>query len=614
MSSGTNFDSTKRKLQDVIKAVHQHEIQLPDFQRDWIWDDDRILSLLASIAQSFPIGTVMLLETGSEEYKFKERLVEGAGEKPDRSGEELILDGQQRITSLYQTLRSKNIVHTVDSRGKKIKRWYYVDMNKALGEFNDLEDAFISIPESRIVKGYHNEVVADYSDENAEFEQEIFPLNQIFDSSDWRVAYGEYWDHDREKIKKFNDFEKKVIKVFEQYELPIIKLFKSTPKEAVCLVFEKVNTGGVSLTVFELLTATFAAEEFDLREDWKKIKGKLHSRKSLRRLNNTDVLQTITLLASYKRREGQLQNGAQENEASPVSCKRKDILKLDLNSYRKWIDDVVEGYKQADRFLHEQNIFTSKDVPYQSQINPLAAILAELGDFYNRDDAREKLSRWFWCGVLGELYGSSTETRIAKDLPEVVAWIKGETDKKPTTVTEANFNPSRLLTLKTRNSAAYKGLNALLMKEGGKDFRSGEEITQQEYFEDNIDIHHIFPRKWCKERNIEKDHYDSIVNKTPLSSKTNRMIGGNAPSIYLEKIIEELQMPGQRMDEILRSHVIDPDYLKNDDFTGFFERRVEELLLRIENVTGNEVDVEDLDKLSLDGEYVDEIELESNHA
>lgn len=610
MTNGTSFDSTKRRLQDVINNVHEHKIQLPDFQRDWIWDDNRILSLLASIAQSFPIGTVMLLETGSEEYQFKERLVEGVESSPNRGAEELILDGQQRITSLYQTLRSKDIVNTVDERGKKIKRWYYIDMNKALGQFSDLEEAFISIPEDMIVKGYGNKVIDDYSGENAEFEQEIFPLNQIFDSSDWRMAYNEFWDHDPEKVKRFNAFEKKVIKVFEQYELPIIKLFKTTPKEAVCLVFEKVNTGGVSLTVFELSTATYAADSFDLREDWRDIKNQLHEKKSLQRLANTDLLQTTTLLASYRRRKGQIEDGIEEKDASPVSCKRKDILKLDLEAYKANREDVVDGYLLANQFLYEQNIFTAKDVPYQSQINPLAAILAELGDYIHRDDAREKLSTWFWCGVLGELYGSSTETRIAKDLPEVVAWVKGKSDREPTTVQDANFNPARLLTLKSRNSAAYKGLNALLMREGGRDFRSGKQITQQQYFDESVDIHHIFPKKWCKGRGIDRDHYDSIVNKTPISAKTNRMIGGNAPSKYLQDIMDEQHMKVERMDEILNSHVIDPELLKSDNFSSFFEQRAEELLLRIEQVTGSNVEVEDLDKLSMDGEYIEEFEAE----
>ena len=93
-------------------------------------------------------------------------------------------------------------------------------------------------------------------------------MNRIFGSADWRHAYSEYWNYDREKMQLFNDFERDVIKRFEQYQVPVIALKKETPKEAVCLVFERVNTGGVALTVFELLTASFAADSFQLRDDW----------------------------------------------------------------------------------------------------------------------------------------------------------------------------------------------------------------------------------------------------------------------------------------------------------------------------------------------------------
>jgi hypothetical protein len=101
---------------------------------------------------------------------------------------------------------------------------------------------------------------------------------------------------------------------------------------------------------------------------------------------------------------------------------------------------------------------------------------------------------------------------------------------------DANFAPSRLLTLQTRNSAAYKGLSALLLREGGKDFRTGNTIEESIYFDDKVDIHHIFPQAWCAGQNIDRRRYNSIINKTPLDAKTNRLIGGNAPSHYLARL------------------------------------------------------------------------------
>src|ERR1700682_5510550 len=97
----TTFDSTKTELGKLLDEVVEGKIQLPDFQRGWVWDDEHIRSLLVSIARSFPIGAVMLLETGGE-AKFQVRPVEGVCLAKPREPERLILDGQQRLTSLTQ--------------------------------------------------------------------------------------------------------------------------------------------------------------------------------------------------------------------------------------------------------------------------------------------------------------------------------------------------------------------------------------------------------------------------------------------------------------------------------------------------------------------------------
>src|SRR5207249_3931165 len=165
-----------------------------------------------------------------------------------------------------------------------------------------------------------------------------------------------------------------------------------------------------------------------------------------------------------------------------------------------------------------------------------------------------------------------------------LAWIDG--GPEPTTITDANFVPARLLTLRTRNSAAYKGLYALLMRDGGLDFRTGYAIDLQTYFDESIDIHHIFPQAWCKANGIDAKRCDSIVNKTAISAKTNRMIGGNAPSNYLGKLQKNSGIDAARMDEILRSHVIDPQVVRADDLDAFFEMRTKALLDRIERAMG----------------------------
>jgi hypothetical protein len=190
--------------------------------------------------------------------------------------------------------------------------------------------------------------------------------------------------------------------------------------------------------------------------------------------------------------------------------------------------------------------------------------------------------------VLGELYGGAIETRFARDLPEVVSRMRGET-VEPTTVQESNFQAGRLLTLRTRNSAAYKGLYALLMRDGGRDFRTGEPIEAQTFFDDKIDIHHIFPEKWCKTAKLEPATYNSVINKTAISARTNRQIGGRAPSGYLPAVEKAAGIDAARMDEILASYCIAPESLRADRFWDFYAARAEALLARIEAATGKTI-------------------------
>lgn len=587
---GSSFDSTKTPLHDLLAWGDSGKLQLPDFQRGWVWDDDRIRSLLASVSVSFPIGAVMLLQTGGDHIRFKPRPLAGTHErlktiKPDT----LILDGQQRLTSLYQALMSQTAVETKDAKNKPIRRWYYISMQKAVEAEADREEALMSVPEDKLVRSFGGNIVLDVTTPEQEYAGDMFPVHRIFDSAEWRQAYSEHWNFDRDKMRLFNEFERDVIKRFEQYQIPVIELKKETPKEAVCIVFERVNTGGVALTVFELLTASFAADDYQLRDDWNAREQRLKSNHPvLRNLQSDDFLQAISLLVTQKRRREAMATGTTVDKLPGISCKRRDILKLEVEDWKTWADRVEDGFVRAARFLYGQKIFKERDLPYRTQLVPLAAIFVDLGKDGETEGARQKIARYYWCGVLGELYGGAIETRFTRDLPEVVAMVRGEA-VEPITIQEASFQANRLLTLRTRNSSAYKGIYALLMRDGGRDFRTGEPIEAQTFFDDKIDIHHIFPEKWCKDTGITPETYNSVINKTAISAHTNRQIGGRAPSRYLLAVERAAGVDSARMDEILRSHCIDPALLRADRFWDFYAARAEELLQRIEAATSKSV-------------------------
>jgi hypothetical protein len=588
------FDSTKKPLDDLLKRARDGQVQLPDFQRGWVWDDEGLRSLLASISRSFPVGAVMTLQTGGE-VRFKPRTIEGA---PDASSkvmpESLLLDGQQRITSLYQTTMRQAVVDTMNSKKQKIKRFYYIDMAAALDETADRFDAIVGMPENRIeTRNFGKEVVRDLSSQAAEFELGMFPTNRIFDWNDWQTGFVGHWGYAPEKTQFWFRFLNEVLAAFHQYQMPVIELGRRTSREAVCLVFEKVNTGGKKLDAFELLTAIYAGEEegFHLREEWAVIAKRLSDSIALKeqpltRLQATDFFQALALLYTRDRR---LTHVATNRAGDPpaISCTRDTVLGVPLHAYKQYSARLEEGFRKAGKFLFTQNIYWFKDVPYQSQLVPLAAILAELGNRWEHDAVRKKLAQWYWSGVFGELYGGAVETRFAKDLAEFLAWIDG--GGEPATVKDAGFRAERLNTMTSRLSAAYKGVNALLMSEGARDFRSGQPFNHTTYFDEAVDIHHIFPRAWCQKAGIPRERFDTIVNKTPLSSQTNRIVGGDAPSQYLGKLPHQGGASDAEVDGHLQSHLIDPTLLRTDDFDAFIAHRGEALLALIEKAIGKSV-------------------------
>lgn len=339
------FDSPDLNLGDeLLKQVGTGKIRLPDFQRDWKWDVDRIASLLASVSLGYPVGVVMLLETGGADVQFAHRLVSGVDPSTaNQPAERLILDGQQRLTSLYQALASGRPVKTQDTRKKRLERWFYIDMDAALDGDGDREAAVVAVPGDRIERdNFGKDIVRDLSTTELECEQEMFPLWAVFDGpavDAWMVAYLQLdKDNMADRLARWSTFKEQVLANFTSYTVPVIVLRKETPREAVCTVFEKVNTGGVVLDVFELLTATFAASEFDLRKGWEERRKRLDEHKVLRGMQSTDFLQAITLLATRERRLAWKEGDSEKPPA--VSCKRRDILKLTREEYERWAPQV----------------------------------------------------------------------------------------------------------------------------------------------------------------------------------------------------------------------------------------------------------------------------------
>lgn len=576
------FQTPLYELSEYLEWTTSGKIQLPDFQRGYKWEDERIRSLLVTILRGHPLGVVMLLKTGSNQIRFKPKAIQGVSLDHGVEPTMLLLDGQQRLTSLTQALTGNGVVATKDGRGKKLSRRYYVDIAVALEGEDRIDDAVHSLPADGIVRtNFGKDIVFDVSSTEKEIEQGYFPIDLLFsdDVLSWLFELP-----DKDQAKAFNA---RVIQPARTYNIPAIELDTETSKSAVATVFEKVNTGGLALNVFELLTATFAGDksyydangsDFRLNEDWQKTQQMFADRPVLADLESTDFLQAVTLLATRKR-------NLADTSVKPVgiSAKREDVLKLSLDDYLEWVDPLRAAFLWTADFLADRHIFEAKFVPYPKQIVPLAAIKVVMGSDADLLGPSGRLIRWFWSGILGELYGGAIETRFVRDLEQVPAWARDEEGAEtPRTIQDATFVESRLHSLRTRNAAAYKGIYALLLDNGAHDWMEDKALDMVQYATLQTDIHHIFPRSWCIHQGIDDERRESIVNKTAITGRTNRSIGGAAPSKYLGAVESKAQIPASQLDSILKTHLIEPEALRKDDFDAFFAGRRELICLRIE--------------------------------
>lgn len=596
-----SFQTPQYSIADLRKWASTGRIQLPDFQRSYKWDDERIRSLLVTILRGHPMGVIMLLKTGGQHVRFKPKPITGvasASEEPTY----LLLDGQQRLTSLYQALTGDGVVDTEDDRKKKLRRRYFVDVEAAVGDSSEQSEAIRSVPDSGMVtENFGRNVVLDVSTHELQQHHGLMPITSIFDNTwvPWMLAYLQAGGPDdvSRRTQLMTAFQSQVAGPMQAYEIPSIELDSTTTKEAVATVFEKVNTGGLPLNVFELLTATFAGDrdyfeehgsDFRLADDWVVTEEVLNRHKVLHDFQRTDFLQAVALLTTLESRKADV--AASKPKPAAVSAKREEMLRLQLKDYLKWAPKLRQALEWAAHFLTREHFHSAQYLPYRSQIVGLIAFKVLIGETIDNHGVTEKISQWYWCGVLGELYGSTSETRLARDVEQVPLWATAPADRAgtispPETISRAGFFESRLLSMKTRNSAAYRGVYALLMSEGCIDWRQDIRMEHATYEQLQVDIHHIFPRAWCEKSGIDPVMRESIVNKTPLGKKTNILLSGDSPAVYIKRL-ETAGFPPHEVDRIISTHKIDPKYLRAADFDSFFEARREELIQLIEKAMG----------------------------
>jgi len=376
------------------------------------------------------------------------------------------------------------------------------------------------------------------------------------------------------EAKFIEDFlkEGKPIKKLVDYQLRIIEL-ESIDLDAVAMIFEKLNSTGLPLNIFEILTAKFY-DKFslygtrNLREVWEETKERYQLIESFTKDEKDNSLAILILKAIL------LKKSIEENNKS-LECKRKNLLKdLTAKDIEDYWDKCAESLnKSLNKLREEYGCPSPKYLPYSTILVPFSLAVSFIESkvpLDRREDAYRKLERWYWASVFSERYDSATDTRSKKDINEIIEWIKYD-DRVPEAVERFDINSINLE--KTTRGAVFTGVLNIIIKRRAKDFVSGESINELVTRNPTeVDVHHIFPRKRIPEGRRELG--DSILNKTILKSETNReFIKDNYPSEYMEKIRKKKGKTEEEIMERMKGHLIPADKLMANDFDGFIEER-----------------------------------------
>ena len=224
----SNFDSTKLSLQSILTEIVLGKMQLPDFQRGWVWDDEHIRLSSCQYWQIISYRQYYVAGTGGT-ARFQVRPIEGVSlNGNDVKVENLILDGQQRLTSLTQVLKLNTPVKTRNTQKRELQRYYYINIEKAMEGNGSLEDAIIGVDETKQLKeNFGRDVVLDLSTPDKEYKEFFFPCNQILNSDLWEEGSMAF---DKDKFPRYMEFRKEVLGKFREYDVPIIRLMKRIAK------------------------------------------------------------------------------------------------------------------------------------------------------------------------------------------------------------------------------------------------------------------------------------------------------------------------------------------------------------------------------------------------
>ncbi len=515
-----------KKYSDLIHEIQKGIIKIPKFQRDFVWTIDKTAKLLDSILKGYPIGTFILWQTDERINDIKNVGNLDIPDTPDGVKVQYVLDGQQRITSLFAAYLGAHIQKVGE---KKITDYGNTVVNLDI-DINDNDEQVIT--------------------EEPTSEKYISLCDVLnFSYSKAKELSDRFSEQELEKINDYST-------AFKTYEFSTVVLRKEGIDSAI-EVFTRINTGGQTLTLFEIMSAKTYDEpqQFDMQVKWDEFIKELKEIK-YEGVSSSVVLSLLGLLLSRTR-----------------ECKRKTILALDKQAIIDSWDGVISALKDSvDYFRTTYRIPVSQLLPYDSLLVPFAYFF-----YKNKDkpdaDQRRYLEEYFWRMSLSFRYSSSSESKLAQDIKRIDQILSGQRPDYVDIKVDLDSPQALIDTNFSAGNSYCKAVLCLLVYQEPKDFQdNGKVILDNSWLKvaSSKNYHHFFPKAYLK----SKTHLNSnsLINITFVSDHLNkRKIGAKAPSQY----ISDFQDENGQINKSLQSHFIDIEGfgIESNDYDTFLQSR-----------------------------------------
>jgi len=525
-----------KKYTDLISEIQKGQIKIPKFQRDFVWSIEKTAKLLDSILKGYPIGTFILWETNERLNDIKNIGNLKLPPVPDDVKVQYVLDGQQRITSLYAAFLGANIQKEGE---KKITNYslIYVDLE------GDIEDN-------------DKQLIVSEEPDNA-----YVTLNEVLNFNDNLLEIKEkYTDEQFKLIHQYSQ-------TFSTYDFSTIVLRKEDIDSAI-EVFTRINTGGQTLTLFEIMAAKTYDEEqhFDMQDRFQNLLKELEVSK-YNTISSSVILNVLGLILSKNK-----------------ECKRKVVLQLDKQKIIDTWDNVISALKESiDYFRSVYRIPVSTLLPYDSLLVPFSYFF-----YYQNEKPKgnqiKYLEEFFWRMSLSYRYSSSSESKLAQDIKRIDKILNGERPNYDEVKVYLNSPQDLIDTGFSAGSSYCKAILCLLAYSEPKDFRdNGKVILDNSWLKmaNSKNYHHFFPKSYLRKKGIGNEN--SLVNITLVGADLNkRKIKAKAPSIYIQDFLDE----NEELRTSIKSHLIDniEEFgIFSDDYTVFLEKRAKSIFTALKN-------------------------------